>query len=157
MIRKNEDISMYCAKLLYWQSYLLCYFVGLHRILYRVIEEVDLPDSIETVLSPLQSSKEFPFRRLYPGAGGSSGNDLTKFVKATLNCIGSSMVCICMGITFHNRGPVTANELSCSAWLRWLLDLAILGTTAFWPCLRVTENWIPISLGHLQCRTFHVM
>ena len=26
---------------------------------------------IETVLSPLQSSKEFPFRRLYPGAGGS--------------------------------------------------------------------------------------
>ena len=93
-------------------TYLLCYFVGLHRILYRVIEEVDLPDSyVETVLSPLQSSKEFP----YPGAGGSSGNDLTKFVKATLNCIGSSMVCICVGITFHNRGPMTANELSYSA------------------------------------------
>ena len=46
MIRRYEDISMYCAKLLYWQSYLLCYFVGLHRILYRAIEEVDLPDSI---------------------------------------------------------------------------------------------------------------
>ena len=49
-----------------WGTYkiltlLLFYFVGLHRILYRVIEEVDLPDSIETVLSPLKSSKEFPF------------------------------------------------------------------------------------------------
>ena len=69
------------------EYYLLCYFVGLHRIFYRAIEKVDPPDSVETVLSPLQSSKEFPFRRLYPGAGGSSGNDFTKFVKAALNCI----------------------------------------------------------------------
>ena len=69
------------------EYYLLCYFVGLHRILYRAIEKVDPPDSVETVLSPLQSSKEFPFRRLYPGAEGSSGNDFTKFVKAALNCI----------------------------------------------------------------------
>ena len=79
-------------------GYLLCYFVGLHRILYRVIEEVDLLDSIETVLSPLQSSKEFLFRQLYPGAGGPSGNDLTKFVKATLNCKRSSMVCNVWGL-----------------------------------------------------------
>ena len=43
------------------EYYLLCYFVGLHRILYRAIEKVDPPDSVETVLSPLQSSKEFPF------------------------------------------------------------------------------------------------
>ena len=30
----------------------------LHRILYRAIEEDDLPDSIETVLSSLQSNGE---------------------------------------------------------------------------------------------------
>ena len=36
-----------------------CYFDGLHRILYRAIEEVDLQDSMKTVLSPLQSSKDY--------------------------------------------------------------------------------------------------
>ena len=85
----------------------------LHRILYRVIRVADYPDSEVAAFIPLQSSNEFPFRQLYPAIGGSYGNDFTNAVSISLKCRGSSIVCMFGGIRFHNRGPITANELSC--------------------------------------------
>ena len=85
----------------------------LHRILYRVIRVADYPDSEVAAFIPLQSSNEFAFRQLYPAIGGSYGNDFTNVVSISLKCRGSSIVCMFGGIKFHNRGPITANKLSC--------------------------------------------
>ena len=93
-------------------TYFFGYFGVLHRILYRVIRVADHPDSKIAAFILLQSSNEFPFRQLYPATRGSFGNDFTNVVSISLKCRGSSIVCMFGGIKFHNRGPITAKELS---------------------------------------------
>ena len=79
--------------------YLTC-FVRLHRILYRAIEEVDPPPPPWTV-KKLFYHHSNPARSFHSDdcileleARPEMTCHLTKFVKATSNCIGSSMVCI---------------------------------------------------------------
>ena len=95
----------------------LGYLGGFHRFLYRVIAVADHPDSEIAVLLPFQSRSELLFLQVYPCTAGSSGKEFTNAVSNDLKCRISSIVCRLEGIMFHNRGPMTAKDLSNSVWL----------------------------------------
>ena len=125
------------------------YWGELYRIHCQVIEGVDYPEAGQ---QRCQLNKELPFRQMYPTNEGSSGNDFTNSVNIiNLKRRGTLMLCKLEGITFHNRGPMTTNELSSlkfgcvDSWILPSLKELLFGQ--FWASQRIQREHFIIFSG----------